>query len=67
MAIARHRNGKGNDMVRVDNMQHALGDLVKLQPIRTGAIFIEERLLVRRHELIDQEVGLSRKRSHDGQ
>ena len=26
MAIARHRNRKGNDMVRVDNMQHILGD-----------------------------------------
>jgi len=26
MAIARHRNKKGNGMVRVDNMQHILGD-----------------------------------------
>ena len=26
MAIARHRNGKGNNVVRVDNMQHVLGD-----------------------------------------
>jgi len=26
MAIAGHRDRKGNDVVRVDNMQHVLGD-----------------------------------------
>ena len=26
MAIARHRNKKGNDMVRANNMRHILGD-----------------------------------------
>jgi len=31
MAIARHRNRKENDVVRVDNMQHMLGDQWVLQ------------------------------------
>jgi len=31
MAIVRHINRKGNNMVRVDNMQHILGDQWVLQ------------------------------------
>jgi len=36
MAIARHRNRKGNDVVRVDNMRYILGDQWVL---RLGATF----------------------------
>jgi len=31
MAIARHRNRKGNNVVRVDNVQHILSDQWVLQ------------------------------------